>query len=90
MAAPNPPAIALLTGFVARFVQTSATPGPSQDSSVFPRPDQTMRSRDDQQKSFVLFGGARRRTRISERLESEPDPLSPATAAAIVRALMHI
>jgi hypothetical protein len=28
--------------------------------------------------------------RISERLESELDPLSPATAAAIVRELMHI
>ena len=28
--------------------------------------------------------------RISERLESEPDPLSPASAAAIVRELMHI
>jgi hypothetical protein len=27
--------------------------------------------------------------RISERLESEPDPLSPATAAAIVRELMQ-
>jgi hypothetical protein len=27
---------------------------------------------------------------ISERLESEPDPLSPASAAAIVRELMHI
>jgi hypothetical protein len=28
--------------------------------------------------------------RISERLESELDPLSPASAAAIVRELMHI
>jgi hypothetical protein len=28
--------------------------------------------------------------RISERLESELDPLSPATAAAIVRELMHL
>jgi hypothetical protein len=28
--------------------------------------------------------------RISERLESEPDPLSPASAAAIVRELIHI
>jgi len=28
--------------------------------------------------------------RVSERLESEPDPLSPASAAAIVRELMHI
>ena len=28
--------------------------------------------------------------RISERLESELDPLSAATAAAIVRELMHI
>ena len=28
--------------------------------------------------------------RISERLERDPDPLSPASAAAIVRELMHI
>jgi hypothetical protein len=27
--------------------------------------------------------------RISERLESEPDPLTPASAAAIVREMMH-
>jgi hypothetical protein len=27
--------------------------------------------------------------RISERIESEPDPLTPASAAAIVREMMH-
>jgi hypothetical protein len=28
--------------------------------------------------------------RVSERLESQPDPLTPASAAAIARELMHI
>jgi hypothetical protein len=28
--------------------------------------------------------------RVSERLESQPDPITPASAAAIARELMHI
>jgi hypothetical protein len=51
--------------------------------TAFTQPDRTYRDGDPRRRECIL-------ARVSERLESQSDPLPPASAAAIARELMHI
>jgi hypothetical protein len=66
---------------------TAKRPGennrPAAPQDGFTQPDRTYRDGDPRRRECIL-------ARVSERLESQSDPLPPASAAAIARELMHI